>query len=238
MMHLRLETEGVISHVLGHVFPPPPSLPSGLPLPSASPSRAGGGVGAGCPVGSPAPFFWMSGDSFEHTPPSQAPDVGGSDSGISLDDNIDMFAPGSPAMSACVASPGFSACSAAPFSFSAASDIFPSDLESDDGTAPSSPRPSAAARQGPKRRRDGPVAANRSSFLVRRKTAAEHAVGQIKGAIRDRTRRTRKPAKPDPKRPVTASNSRVSFSVPDIAARGHDVWITLCSESKHCTATS
>ena len=38
------------------------------------------------------------------------------------------------------------------------------------------------------------------------------------------------PAKSDPKRPATAANSRATFSVPDISARGHDVWITLCSE--------
>ena len=134
----------------------------------------------------------MSGDSFEHTQPSQAPDVGGSDSGISLDDNI-SFAPGSPVFSARVASPVLSVCSAVPFSFSAASDVFPSDLESDDGMVPSSPVASVAARQGPKRRRKGVVAANRSDVALCRKTAAEHAVGQIKGAIRDRTRRTRKP---------------------------------------------
>ena len=55
-------------------------------------------------------------------------------------------------------------------------------------------------------------------------------MGQIKGAIRDRTRRTRKPAKSGPQRPVAATNCSVNFSVPDIAARGHDVWITVCSE--------
>ena len=181
LMHLRLETEGVINHVLGRVFPPPPPLPTSPPMQSAAPSRSGAGNGAGNPVGSPAPFFWMSGDSFEYTQPSPAPDVGGSDSGISFDDNDDPFVLVSPVLSTCAVSPAFSACSVAPFSLSVASDVFPSDLESDDGTVPSSPVASVAARQGPKRRRVGPVFANRSAFLLNRQTAAEHAVGQIKG---------------------------------------------------------
>ena len=197
LMDLHFEKELVIQEVLSDSQPlpaPPPEPPPCTPMCTAR----------WAPVGSPSPFFWMSGETFVHTAKDSVAVIAeGSDSGLSDFSNFSNCG-------AC-----FSDAELEPPSpcVSIAADAC--DSQSDGDTV--SPVPEEiVARQGPKRRRvEPPVAAVRGKALLMRMAAAERAVNQIRGAVRDRKGRTRMPPHSGSRPPRQGpANPRPFFSTP------------------------
>ena len=84
---------------------------------------------------------------------------------------------------------------------------------------------------GPKRQRFFPPAqAVRGEHALSRMAAASRAVKQIRGALRDRRGRKRKPARYVLPRPRPAPIKPQGFNAQAIKKLEHDVWITACSE--------
>ena len=197
LMDLHFEKELVIQEVLSDSQPlpaPPPEPPPCTPMCTAR----------WAPVGSPSPFFWMSGETFVHTDKDSVAVIAeGSDSGLS--DFSNFWNCGACFSDAELEPP--SPC------VSIAADAC--DSQNDGDTV--SPVPEGiVARQGPKRRRvEPPVAAVRGEALLMRMAAAERAVNQMRGAIRDRKSRTRMPPHSGSRRPRQGpAKPRLFFSTP------------------------